>query len=451
MAATRKTGLEKPLWVAAIACLFCYSAVKLIVDGKFFWAAVPALPLLAYLVIRAPFIFPFGAYAFLIPFDSLLSVTGHETGSTVTKILGILTMLSLLLKGSFEKRFVRADKTVLCWTALSLYAVTSVLWALDPEASLARIPTALGLLAFYLIVSSYQAEKKDWDSLKMALLLGGFFAAVLSIHAYFSGSVFMDSTRATLMLGTRETNPNRLGLSMLIPIALSIEMIFSGKKIDWKKPVYILIMGTLLFCVIISGSRGTMLAVGIIFAVYLLSSRRKFTLALLLIGVSLPLVLFMLQPLLARWRTAYSTGGAGRTYIWQEGVKAFKSFWLAGAGVDNFSAAQIKFADYYPGFGAFSMGSHNTYLQFAVELGIVGFAILLWGFKRNYNLIRSDKNPDTGDRTMLTAAFVAMLGMIFFDDYFWEKSLWILWMMIMIYHNLPNTARAEKKEKASRQ
>ncbi|MDA8326968.1 MAG: O-antigen ligase family protein [Nitrospiraceae bacterium] len=432
----KKENLGKYIWAAG-AGLLCYSAVKIIANESFFWAAVPALPLLAYLAIKRPFVFPFGAYVFLIPFDAILSITGHETGTTLTKILGILTMLGLLLKGSFEKRFVRADKTVICWTFLSLLAISSVLWALDPEQVMIKIPTILGLLAFYLVVSFYGTTEKEWSALKTAALLGGFFAALLSIYDYYSGNFFgMDTQRATLMFGTRETNPNNLGFCMLIPSAICMEILSSGKKFNWEKPVYILMLAVLLFCVIVTGSRETLLAIGIIFAVFVLSSKRKLTLGLVLITVSVPLAFLMLQFLTERWQNAFSTGGAGRFNIWRVGIKAFGSFWTTGAGLENFPIAYTRFVDYAPGFSGFFRASHNIYLGLAVELGLAGIVLLFWGFKRHYALIRSNRDPGGKDKIMLTAVFWGMLAQSFFGDFFWDKPIWLLWMMVIIYHNV---------------
>ncbi len=447
--AIRKNEFEKSLWVA-LACLLCFSAVEIIVDGKFFWAALPAMPLLVYLAVRRPFIFPFGAYAFLIPFDAVLSLTGHSTGTTLTKAVGILSMLSLLLKGSFENRFVRPNKVVFFWTVLVLYASSTFVWAIDRGLTLRRIPTALGLLAFYLIVSFYGTERKEWDTLKVAVLLGGFFASIFCIYSYYQGNFYgMDTQRATLMFGNRETNPNNLSFCMLIPIAICIEMLFTGKKLDWKKIFMIIAFATMLFGVIVAGSRAAMLGIGIIFAIFLFSSKRKFTLGLLFTAVSLPMVMFMMRFFMERWQEAVPTGGAGRVTIWRVGIKSLEKYWLTGAGLDNFPVAYTKFVNYVPGFEGFYRASHNIYLEFAVELGIAGIALFFWGLKRHYSLIRSNWQYDMKDRTMLTAAFWALLVMAFFDDFFWEKTFWLFWMMVLINNNLGKTSAVAEREDIS--
>ncbi len=438
--AIKRAKIEHFTW-AATACMLCYCAVKIIVYQSVFWVAVLVLPVLVYLSLRKPFIFPFGAYVFLLPFDSLLSVTGHTQGATLTKILGIMTIMALLLKGSFESRFVRPDKAVLCWTLLVLYAASTFVWAIDPVPVLARMPTALGLLAFYLAVSFYGATENEWNTLKTAILLGGFLASTFSIYAYYSGSFYdPQSQRATLLLGNRETNPNYLGFGMLIPTSICIGILFEKGKFNWKRISSVLILGALFFCVILSGSRGTMLGIGIIVAVFLLSSKRKFSLALLLTAILLPMILLTLQSLMERWQIAYSSGGAGRLEIWQVGLKAFGSYWLGGAGMDNFPTAYTKFVDYGSGFEGFYRASHNIYLGCAVELGAIGLLGLLWGFKRHYALILSNSaSGEKKDKTMLMAAFWAILAASIFGDYFWDKAMWLFWMMVLLRHNMRRT------------
>ena len=432
----KRFNREKFLWMVA-ACLVCFSAVKIIVYRSFLWASVPALPFLVYLAVSRPFIFPFGAYVFLLPFDSLLSITGHTSGATLTKMMGILTMIALLLKGSFENRFVRPDKTVFCWTALVLYAVSTFVWALDPERVKAMIPTALGLFAFYLIVSFYGATEKDWSTLKSAILLGGFLAAIFSIYAYYAGDFFaVNSDRATLMLGDRETNPNKLGFSMLMPTAICIELFFAQKRFNLKKIAYVLIFGILLFCVILTGSREIMLGIGLIFMVFIYSSKRKFTVGLLLVFVSLPLVFFMQQFLIERWQGSVSSGGAGRVDIWWVGLKALGSYWITGVGLNNFPVAYTKFVDYGPGFHGFYREAHNLYLNTSVEFGVAGIALLFWGLKRHYLLIRSSHGTDGQGKMMLIALFWAISAASFFGTYFWDKAYWLFWMMVLIYDNL---------------
>ncbi len=441
--AVKKINLRKFILVMA-ACLLCYSAVKIIVDERFFWLAIPALPLVAYLSIREPFIFPFGMYLFLIPFDSVLSVTGRAQGTTLTKLLGILTMMILLIKGSFENRFVQPDKTVLCWTFLGLYAASNYAWAIEPQLVLYRIPMALGLLTFYLIVSFYRASEKQWNTLKIVLLLGGFLASIFSIYSYFSGSFYMESQRATLMFGGRQTNPDDIGFSLLIPVSICLEILFADGKFDWKKIACILVLATMLFCAIVTGSRGAMLGIGVIFLVFLLSSGRKFAMGLFFIAISLPLVSLMLQFLTARWGDAYSSGGAGRLEIWSVGLRAIRAYWLTGAGTDNFPIAYTQFVNYGTGFEGFFRASHNIYLQFIVEQGLIGTAFLFWGLIRHYMLIRSKRDAGESDKKMLTGAFWAMLAAAFFGDFFWDKSFWVLWMMIIIFDNLHKTARGFK-------
>src|SRR4030067_3501259 len=97
------------LWIT-FGIIFALIIGAALADAKWLYLGVPLIPFMIILSLRKPFIFPFGAYAFLLPFDSLLSLTGSARGPTLTKFLGIFTILILLFKGAFEKKLKRPDK-----------------------------------------------------------------------------------------------------------------------------------------------------------------------------------------------------------------------------------------------------------------------------------------------------------------------------------------------------
>lgn len=54
-----------------------------------------------------------------------------------------------------------------------------------------------------------------------------------------------------------------------------------------------------------------------------------------------------------------------RIYIWQEAIQRFKEHWIIGIGADNFRSMSLD----YP------YATHNDYLSFLVNYGILGFAV----------------------------------------------------------------------------
>ena len=85
----------------AIAAMLLASGSK---SGAVLALALAGAPELLYLAIRRPFIFPFGLYAVLVPFNHIIVISGL---GTLTKFAGILASVALLLAVVRTKRVVR--------------------------------------------------------------------------------------------------------------------------------------------------------------------------------------------------------------------------------------------------------------------------------------------------------------------------------------------------------
>ena len=241
------------------------------------------------------------------------------------------------------------------------------------------------------------------------------------------------------MMGTdRITFQNAIAFALLLPASMSIEKIL-GKGVRLKKLLYVIILGMILFSIILSGSRGGMLGVGVIFTVYFLLSKKKvdyltFVIPLLILTISLAPGVF-----LDRWGNAAETGGAGRLPIWHVGLMALEKYWLTGAGLANYPNAYTEFVDYSSVYVGVGRAAHNIYLGMFVELGIIGFILMIIGFVKHYKAIDKvsfySSNRYDIDSIMLKASFWSLLVASFFLDTFWYKQIWLLWMLIMIRKN----------------
>src|SRR3989304_4061795 len=89
---TRENFLKSKLWVilGIFVVLFLGYAIA---DENWFYLGALLIPLFIYLSIEKPFIFPFGFYVFLLPFDRILTLSDSGKGATLTKYIGVLTML----------------------------------------------------------------------------------------------------------------------------------------------------------------------------------------------------------------------------------------------------------------------------------------------------------------------------------------------------------------------
>src|ERR1022692_5211029 len=76
--------------------------------------------------------------------------------------------------------------------------------------------------------------------------------------------------------------------------------------------------------------------------------------------------------------------------LWKVGFAALKHYWLFGAGFSNFPVAYNQYFltvwnTFYTGW---SRGPHNIILEAAVELGVVGLALLCLGWWYTFRALR---------------------------------------------------------------
>lgn len=430
--------LRKSPWIAIWAFTALAGAGAIVNTQWNYFGALLLLPLLIYFFMKKTFLFFFGLYAFLLPLDTVL--TSHNIGAAaaITKYLAILIIAVLCVTGSVEEKFKRPDTTVIWWILLSLYSLVTLIWAVGQQPKLYMIINTIAIPVFYVVVSSYKINEKDYALLKWCIIGGGVALSLLILNGYNSLMQAGDEVaRASVQIGEDlMTGQNFMAFSLLLPASMTFQQVLQQRKLI-RRALYALILGVILLGILLTGSRGGMLGVGVAFIVYFLLSRKK--LDFLAFAVPLMILVISLAPSLFfdRWGSAVETGGAGRTYIWHTGVLALGKYWLTGAGLYNFPAAYNEFSNYVPGFNRPGRASHNLYLNMFVELGIVGFTLMIIGFARHYQaidkVVRSKKYDS--DSIMLKASFWSLLVSSFFLDAFWYKQLWILWILIMVRKN----------------
>lgn len=403
----------------------------LIADGDLLYVGVIFIPLVIYISIIKPIVFPLGLYVALLPFEIFLVLTGEGRGPTLTKLLGILTIMVLLFKGIFEKKLTRPDNAVLWWISFMIYGILSILWAVEPERAFAQLPTYFGLLILYLVVSSYEFKKSEFDTIKWCAIGGGTVAAIMTIYNYIQNP----NLRASLTGGT---DHNFAAFNFLIPFAVSTSMMFGQNKII-KQTLCWITSGVILFGIIVTGSRGGFLGAVVIFIVnilYLKITLKQRIIIVIMIAIAGFIFLSYSPDFFAeRWGEAIETGGSSRLSIWYIAYKSLEKYWAFGVGMENFYVALKEFG-YHITYYNPGTGSHNLYLESIVQLGIVGFTLMIIAMVKHYQTMRPRFNFYNIDDVMLKASFWGILVSSIFLHTFLTKSFWLLWMMILMHKNI---------------
>ena len=206
-------------------------------------------------------------------------------------------------------------------------------------------------------------------------------------------------------------------MEMLTPVPLVISLV--GDAQSSRKTLAAVAAAVMASTIFLSGSRGGMIAFAVqmaLLATFLIKRRRNCR-AAVAAGAFLVLALGILAWLgggeladrMASIHTATRTelSGGTRLTIDRDALKMFARKPVMGWGLG-------VFPEIYPQFSSFSSNlpvgmAHNDYLQVLVEMGVLGFAAVLWFLLTLYRSALGKLNQRAPD-TNTTVTLAAMLG-----------------------------------------
>ena len=195
--------------------------------------------------------------------------------------------------------------------------------------------------------------------------------------------------------------------------------------------------------IVLTGSRGAIIAIGVQALYFVLTAKkyRLFALGLVLAG-GLVVVSIADQSLWDRF--ARLTGQsdvvdynledrAGRLEIWKNGLKIVADNPVLGVGVGMFGTAHFLLD------GKIGLTAHNTYLQFAAELGLPGLILYLAMLCSAWRLITRhvEQSDQAGARARWTALKIGLVGFgsaSFFVSAAYSTTLYFLLGLVAVMH-----------------
>jgi len=283
-------------------------------------------------------------------------------------LLGFAVLAEMAVSGRSWRRFHGFDTYIVLWLTL---AFASAFYSIAPMLTLGRAATLLLVYVAVFWAAWRYAGRRGEDRVVELLLLAGLLVL--------GGGLLLAPLGGGLVLGVRFSglmeNPNSVGLLTALLMPLAVERLLSRRRFREY-----LLVGVMAVGVVLSGSRGGMLAT-LVGTTYVLWKARKRVFVLGLLASLAAMVLVLMSP---REREAemvvdpylraetLATGG-GRVEVWPVAIRMIRQRPLLGHG---FGTEDLLFQSY--GYEPESFlehaGSylHNSYLGLTAQVGLVG-------------------------------------------------------------------------------
>jgi O-antigen ligase len=364
---------------------------------------------------------------FVIPWEDAVLLEGL---GTIGKATGLLAAAFWIATVVVTGRFRKPHSFLLAVYLFVLWNTMSVFWSVDIENTIIRLVTYFQLVGLVWIL---------WDlyTTPVALKAG--------LQAYVLGAYVSIGSLVSNYLAVSEGGPGRytatgfnendigLTLALGIPVAWHLALSKSNsKKTYGLRLINYAYIPAAMLAILLTASRGSLVATlpALVFIFGSLTRLKPLMRVLLL--AALILSLFMLQSLvpqssvqrLATTGTSIAEGDIGhRSYIWREGITIFAEHPILGIGSGAFRTAVES-----------GRVAHNSFLSVLVEVGIVGFVLLV--ITLAVAVHPTMRQPKWDTRFWLALLLVLALGN---SVHSWEKRkpVWLFLGLATVSASLP--------------
>jgi O-antigen ligase len=417
----------------ALAALFVAGGTAGIVLA----ACIALLPLAIYLSAHAPLIFPFGLYVAVIPFDSILFVSG--SGSTIARILGLLSAVALLI-GTYHRRAVRPGWSWVGWLLAMLWISATALWTVDPHLTSQAVTQMLSLFGLFTVIAVYPASRRELYWLLAIVVMVGAGSALYGLYDHISVAHLASDNRVSFETQSGIfVDPNHYAANFLLPIAIAVAGLLFARSIG-SRILFGAASATMAFGVLLSGSRGALISLAAVLLYLAIRTKRVREIAAVagagaLLSLAYPLVW-------QRFLDPTQGDASGRFSVWKIAwAAAMDHFhWLFGAGFGAFPAIydRVFLTVYEHDFTGWSRVGHNLIAQSVVETGIIGLALIAFAWYRTW---RAPQVVPKGDglypwRIALEAATLGLFVTALSVDLLWFKYPWLCFSIAVLVRNV---------------
>jgi len=316
-------------------------------------------------------------------------------------VLGF-AFLFLLPKGHIKNFYTGTSflKFTLLFYIACLASVPFAIWrggAVDDLMAFSRI-------ILICVMSILFSSNSKLPQLKLSLFSG---IAILVVN--------MLQKNDSLRLSVSSTyDSNDMGVLLLTFFPLILADALKGPKV--LRIVYAALAVGVLYCIILTGSRGAIVALSFQALYFIYASKRFRVVAIVFVVIASFVVISVAD--VSLWERFQSlsmegdqadynlTDSSGRLAIWKQGLDIFVHNPILGVGIGQFGTA-LFYLD-----GKIGLTAHNTYLQVAAEIGIFGVIFFLGLLWKTWTTICRHNDDQGDDRVKWFAAKIGMVGQL---------------------------------------
>lgn len=353
-----------------------------------------------------------------------LGIFTAEIQSLLNRSLTVLTFGIWLVDLLLRRRKIIWNTASTFMLGFILWSVVTLFWAGHLDVGLTTIQMyALRFLLFIFLLPNLIREKKDLDGLMKVLALSGWIMMVAGIiqiiqKGYISGSRFQ----------ILQMNENEMGLLVLVSLMGIIWPLVQsspGKKgtVFAKYLIFFIYLLLATVLVIISGSRGNTISLGIIFLCFAIWKRtRRWTIFLLIVG--LMILIFtpgLFTTVVDRFLVQrYDTPLGGREVLWEGAWRMILDRPLGGAGIGNSAYDLLRYVANFPVDDPYRTWAsiHNPILTVWADTGLFGILLYLGilagaflPFARNLlKLTKERQNKEVYQYALIFSVFLGFMA-----------------------------------------
>ncbi|MDF1596563.1 MAG: O-antigen ligase family protein [Acidimicrobiia bacterium] len=354
-------------------------------------ASLPAIVAVAVWMWRRPIRF-LAAYFAVLPVGSAVSLPlGLPSSfSTVSSLLGLLVIAVYFRRWKRERPPLRIPSlSVPVWAIYLALAAASTAWSIRSSATINGLLVLISLIGLFFVVVVTPITSQELGYLRAWIATGAALTGLYGIVLAATGNLQKTGAGLARFMvtgagGGDRGDPNITAAAFLVPISIALWEGLNPDRSRKSRGWYLTAAALAGSAVLLTASRGGLLSLGVVSVVTILS-RKRGILSLVLLGLMvLPTMLLIPSTFQER---ADNTGTSGRTEIWRLAIDSCPQYCPTGSGYGTFAdvhEAAILVSEDATGT-KLRYQAHSIWLEALIELGVLGFALLIVAFAITMN------------------------------------------------------------------